>query len=238
MAIINHLVDYTEQGTALQGRVYFDDSLTGLRPVVLVAHQWGGRDAFVDGHAEKLAELGYIGFAIDIYGTGVRGSTVDECVALLTPFMQDRALLARRVNAGLATARTLKGADTSRIAAIGFCFGGITVLDLARSGADIRGVVSFHGLLKPNGLAPQPIKAKVLVLHGDKDPMAPIEDYLALREELTAAGVDWQAHVYGNTLHAFSDPGANLPDMGILYSPSAERRSNEAMRNFLAEVLG
>lgn len=237
MAIVNRLVDYTEQGTALQGRVYFDDSVSGPRPVVLVAHQWGGRDAFVDGHAETLAKLGYVGFAIDMYGVGVRGSTVEECSALLTPFMQDRGLLARRVTAGLTAARALPEADTTRIAAIGFCFGGITVLDLARTGADIRGVVSFHGILKGHDLPKQPIKAKVLVLHGDKDPLAPIEDYLALREELTAAGVDWQAHVYGNTLHAFSDPGANLPELGILHNVVAECRSNQAMHNFLAEVL-
>ena len=237
MAIVNRLVDYQDQGVALQGRVYHDDSVSGARPVVLVAHQWGGRSDFTDGHAEALAKLGYIGFALDLFGTGVRGSTVEECSALIAPFMQDRAKLARRVQAGLATARTLPGADASRIAAIGFCFGGLTVLDLARSGADIRGVVSFHGLLKPNGLPQHPIKAKVLVLHGDADPMAPVEDYLALRGELDDAGADWQVHVYGKTLHAFSDPGANMPQMGIRHSPAAERRSNQALRDFLAEVL-
>ncbi|GAC1632575.1 MAG: dienelactone hydrolase family protein [Nevskia sp.] len=237
MAIVNRLVDYQDQGTALQGRVYHDDSLSGPRPVVLVAHQWGGRSEFTDGHAETLAKLGYLGFALDLFGTGVRGATVEECSALIGPFMQDRALLARRVQAGLATARTLPGADAARAAAIGFCFGGLTVLDLARSGADLRGVVSFHGLLKPSGLPKQQIRAKVLVLHGDADPMAPVEDYLALRQELDEAGADWQVHVYGRTLHAFSDPGANLPEMGIKHSTAAERRSNQAMRDFLAEVL-
>lgn len=237
MAIVNRPVDYQDQGTALQGRVYFDDAAAGPRPVVIVAHQWGGREAFTDGHAETLAKLGYIGFAIDMFGTGVHGSTVEECSALIGPFVQDRALLARRVNAGLATARTLPGVDATRVAAIGFCFGGMTVLDLARSGADVRGVVSFHGLLKPNGLPKQPVKAKVLVLHGDADPMAPVEDYLAFRNEMNESGCDWQAHVYGQTLHAFSAPGANMPELGIKHSATAERRSNEAMRNFLAEVL-
>jgi dienelactone hydrolase len=237
MAIVNHLVDYTDQGTALQGRVYRDDSVSGPRPVVLVVHQWGGREAFTDGHAETLAKLGYIGFALDLFGTGVSGSTAEECSALIGPFMRDRALLAQRVNAGLAAALKLANADSSRIAAIGFCFGGLTVLDLARSGADVRGVVSFHGLLKANGLPKQAIKAKVLVLHGDADPMAPIEDYLLLRNELSEAGVDWQTHIYGNTLHGFSAPGANMPELGIKHSATAERRSNQAMRDFLAEVL-
>ena len=237
MAIVSKLIDYTEGSTALQGKVYFDDAAAGPRPVVLVAHQWGGRSEFTDGHAETLAKLGYIGFAIDMFGTGVRGSTVEECSALIGPFMQDRALLAKRVHAGVATARTLPGADATRIAAIGFCFGGLTVLDLARSGAEVRGVVSFHGLLKPSGLPKQAIKAKVLVLHGDADPMAPVEDYLALRKELDEAGADWQVHVYGNTLHGFSDPGANLPALGIRHSAPVERRSNQAMRDFLKEVL-
>lgn len=237
MAIVNQLVDYSDNGTALQGRCYVDDSVPGTKPVVLVAHQWGGRSEFTDGHAETLAKLGYIGFAIDMFGTGVRGSTVEECSALITPFVQNRAFMAQRVHAALATAKQLPGADAARVAAIGFCFGGMTVLDLARSGAEVRGVVSFHGLLKPTGLAPQPIKAKVLVLHGDADPMAPLEDYVALREELTQAGADWQVHVYGNTLHGFSDPGANNPALGIRHSALAERRSNAAMRDFLAEVL-
>lgn len=123
------------------------------------------------------------------------------------------------------------------MAAIGFCFGGLCVLDLARSGADLRGVVVFHGLLKPSGLEPRPIRAKVLVLHGDADPLAPVEDFLALRGELDAAGADWQAHVYGGTRHGFSVPGANVPAIGVLHNAAAERRAMQAMRLFLEEVL-
>ncbi len=238
MTIISRFVDYNDRNTALQGRVAFDDARPGLRPVVLVAHQWGGRSEFTEGHAERLAKLGYIGFAIDMYGASVRGSTIQECKALMTPFMENRAMLAQRINAGLLAARALRGADVSRVAAIGFCFGGLTVLDLARSGADLRGVVSIHGVLKGNGLPKQAISAKVLVLHGDRDPMAPSEDLDALRRELTDAGADWQAHVYGNTMHGFSDPSANMPDMGIQYNAAAERRSYLATLNFLEEVLG
>ena len=242
MAIVNRLVDYRvqegNQGTALQGRVYFDDTASGPRPAVLVGHQWGGRDEFADGQAEALAKLGYVGFALDMYGVGVRGSTVAECSALLGPFLKERKMVSRRMQAAVDTVRALPGVDTTRVAAIGFCFGGLCVLDLARSGADVKGVVSFHGILKPPGhTSGKKLAAKLLVLHGDDDPLAPIEDFLALRTELSAAGADWQTHIYGHAKHAFAVPGADIPDIGAKHNASAERRSMQAMRNFLAEVL-
>lgn len=235
MAIVTRRVDYQDQGVALRGRVYFDDSL-GPRPAVLVSHAWGGRNSFSNGQAEKLAKLGYVGFALDMYGVGVTGETVQECSALMTPFMEDRAMLARRIKLAVATVRALPEVDATRIAAIGFCFGGLCVLDLARSGADVRGVVSFHGLLKGNGLPPNKITAKALVLHGDADPLAPCEDVIAFRDEFNAAGNDWQLHVYGKTLHAFSMPGANMPGTAA-YNAVAEARSMKSMQEFLAEVL-
>jgi dienelactone hydrolase len=128
--------------------------------------------------------------------------------------------------------------DSGKIAAIGFCFGGLCVLDLARTGIDIQGVVSFHGLLgAPGNTAGNIIKAKVLVLHGNDDPLAPVEQVLAIEKELTAAKADWQLHSYGNTLHAFTNPLANDPSFGTVYQPDADRRSWQAMRNFLAEVF-
>jgi dienelactone hydrolase len=151
--------------------------------------------------------------------------------------MQDRSLLLRRQALALQTVRAQPEVDADRIAAIGFCFGGLCVLDLARSGADVRGVVSFHGLLKPSGLPAQPIVAKALVLHGDADPMAPIADVLAFREEFARGGCDWQLHMYGHTLHAFAVLGVDLPDIGARHDAAAERRSMQAMRNFLEEVL-
>ena len=237
MAVVSRRVDYSDQGVALQGVLYRDDSLPGRRPAVLVSHAWGGQDDFARNTAEKLAGLGYAGFALDMYGKGVTGSTVAECNALIGPFMQDRRLVARRQQLALNAVRAQAEVDSERVAAIGFCFGGLCVLDLARSGAALRGVVSFHGLLKPNGLPAARIAAKVLVLHGDADPMAPVEDVVALRRELTEAGADWQLHMYGNTLHGFAVPGANLPDIGVKHSESAQRRSEQAMRNFLEEVL-
>ncbi len=237
MAIVSQYIDYADDGTALQGRVFYDDAVTPPRAAVLVGHQWGGRDEFADGQAEALAQLGYVGFALDMYGTGVRGHSIPENSALMTPFMEDRARVARRTQAALATVKTLPQVDPNRVAGIGFCFGGLCLLDLARSGADLRGVVSFHGLLKPSGLPAAPISAKILVLHGADDPLAPIDEFIALRNEFTAAGADWQAHIYGNAKHAFAVPGANVPEIGVLHNANAERRSKASMRAFLEEIL-
>lgn len=236
MAIITRRVEYRDGATTLRARVYVDDAASPPRPGVLVAHAWGGRDDFANAQAESMATLGYVGFALDMYGEGRRGNGVEECQALMTPFMEDRALLARRVNLALAALRSQPEVDGARIAAFGFCFGGLTVLDLARSGADVKGVVSFHGLLKGHALPKAPITAKVLALHGDADPLAPFEDVIAFREEMNAAGCDWQLHAYGKTLHAFAVPGANMPGIA-LHSAVAETRSQTALRNFLSEVL-
>lgn len=237
MAIVSQLIDYTDDGVALQGRVYFDDAVTAARPGVLVGHQWGGRDGFADSQAEALAGLGYVGFALDMYGKGVLGNSIEENSKLMGPFMEDRSRVARRTQAALAAIKTLPQVDPTRVGGIGFCFGGLCMLDLARSGADLLGVVSFHGLLKPNGLAPNPIRAKILVLHGADDPLAPVEEFIALREEFNAGGCDWQAHIYGNAKHAFAVPGANVPEIGVRHDAAAERRSKASMRAFLEEIF-
>lgn len=231
------LIDYREAETELEGFFCFDESRAGPLPAVLISHAWGGRDDFVADKARQLARLGYAGFALDVYGKGRRGSSREENARLIEPFMQDRSLLVRRMQAALGAVRDLPQVDERRIAAMGFCFGGLCVLDLARSGADIRGVVSFHGLLKPSGLPPRRIAAKVLVLHGHDDPMAPVDDVVALEQELTEAGADWQLHAYGGTMHAFTNPAASDPDFGTVYQAAADRRSWTALLNFLEEVL-
>lgn len=236
MPISTRTLTYHADGATLEAVIALPED-GGKRPAVLVAHQWGGRDAFSEGHAQRLAEAGYVGVALDMYGKGVHGNSIEENSALMTPFMENRAKVRERMQAALALARQQPEVDASRVAAIGFCFGGLCVLDLARSGADLRGVVSFHGLLKPNGLAAQAIKAKILVLHGADDPLAPIEDVVALREELNAAGGDWQLHMYGRAQHAFAVPGANVPDIGAHYNADAERRSMASCAAFLEDVL-
>lgn len=238
MAIREQLIEYRDGSTVLEGFFCHDDARPGPLPGLLISHDWSGRGEFSERKARRLAWHGFATFALDMFGKGKRGSTPAECTALITPFVQDRALLAHRINAALATVRGLAEVDTRRIGAMGFCFGGMCALDLARSGADVRGVVSVHGLLKPTGLPSQgKIRSKVLILHGYDDPMAPPEDVLAIGKELTAAGADWQVHAYGNTRHAFTNPQANDAANGMLYDEVADRRSWHALLQFFDEVL-
>ncbi len=238
MAIVSNTVGYLDGDVLLEGYFAYDDTTDHKRPAVLISHAWGGRDEFVAAKARKLAELGYLAFALDMYGKGVVGSGPEENAKLMQPFMEDRAKLQRRINAALYAVKLMPWVEDSKVAAIGFCFGGLCVLDLARSGADIAGVVSFHGLLTaPDNIAEPTIKAKVLVLHGHDDPLVPPEQVAALQRELTAAGADWQLHVYGNTMHAFTNPVANDPGFGTVYQPVADRRSWQTMANFLAELF-
>ncbi len=230
-----HKVSYHEAATELEAHVV-RPNVDGRRPAVLVLHGWAGQTDFERERARILAELGYVGIALDTYGKGVLGATRDECGALMGPFMQDRAALKRRLLAGVAAARQSDGVDPERIAAIGYCFGGLCALDLARSGADVRGVVSLHGLFKPTGLPAQPVKAKVLALHGYADPMVPPGDVQQLAEEFTYAKVDFQIHVYGLTMHAFTQPGANDASFGTVYSARADARSWASTQAFLSEV--
>jgi dienelactone hydrolase len=238
MTIHSRLVEYRCGDSLLEGRMFWDDAQTGSQPAVAVAHTWAGRGMFEEARAQALAEAGYVGFALDLYGKGIRGTTPEENTALMTPLLEDRATLQARVTAGIAALREQDEVDAGKVAAIGFCFGGLTVLDLARSGSDVLGVASFHGLFTPAANLPAPtITAKVLCLHGYDDPMATPETMTALATELSGAGADWQIHAYGNTVHAFTNPEANAPEMGMAYSASGDRRSAKALQNFLDEIF-
>lgn len=238
MTVQTRLVDYPATGLTCRGLLAWDDAHSGPRPAVAIAHTWGGRSDFEAGRAKALAELGYLGFALDLYGGGRQGGSPEANAELMQPLLQDRALLQDRMSAGIAALRELPEADPGRIAAIGYCFGGLCVLDLARTGADIRGVASFHGLFDPPGnTAGNQIRAKVLCLHGYDDPMAKPQAMVQLAAELTEAGADWQIHAYGHTLHAFTRPGADDPQRGIRYDARADRRSWRALVDFLAEIF-
>lgn len=237
MAIISNTLGYLDGDVLLEAFFAFDDSLSGRRPAVLINHAWGGRDDFVAEKAKKLAALGYVGFAVDMYGKGVLGSDAEENAKLMQPFIQDRQLLLKRMQAALYAVKLMPWVDDSKVAAIGFCFGGLCSLDLARAGVDLKGVVSFHGLLGAPDDNGHPIKAKILALHGHDDPMVPIEQVIAFDQEMTKAGADWQLHTFGNTQHAFTNPLANNPDFGTVYQPQADKRSWVLLENFLAEVF-
>jgi len=238
MTITTRSVDYAIDSKTFEGVLAFDDATSGERPAVLVSHAWAGRSDLEVEKAKKLAELGYAGFALDLFGKGVLGASKEENQALIAPFVEDRAMLQARLLRIIEIVKEQPEVDASKIAAIGFCFGGLCVLDIARAGADISGVVSFHGLLgAPGNTDSAKISAKILALHGWDDPMAPPCDVEALGLELTAAGADWQLHAYGNTMHAFTNPAANDPGFGTVYDAVADARSWQAMENFLNEIF-
>lgn len=232
------LIEYTHAGNTLEGFCAFDPKHGKQQPLVLVAHAWAGRDEFACDKARALADLGYVGFAIDMFGKGILGNSNEENAQLIAPFIEDRQLLLARLQAGLNAAQQLPVVDQKRIGAIGFCFGGLCVLDLARSGIAINGVVSFHGLLNaPENTYSSTISAKVLVLHGYDDPMATPDQVITFCQEMTTAKSDWQLHAYGNTVHAFTKHDANDPDFGTVYNALANQRAWAAMQYFFTELF-
>lgn len=238
MAIVSNAVGYLDGEVLLEAFFAYDDSFSDRRPAVLINHTWAGRDDFVAEKAKKIASLGYVGFAVDMYGKGVLGSSVEENAKLMQPFMDSREMLQKRMKAALYAVKLMPWVDDSKIAAMGFCFGGLCSLDLARTGVDLKGAISFHGLLgAPDNTQGNVIKAKILALHGHDDPLVPAEQVLDFEREMTAAGVDWQLHAFGNTMHAFTNPAANNPDFGTVYQPDADRRSWLLMENFLTEIF-
>ena len=210
----------------------------GPHPAVLIAHNWAGQGPDDDDVADRLAALGYAGIAIDVYGKGVRGDAQGDNSALMGPWMADRAGLRRRLLAAVDAVAAHPMVDAERIAIIGYCFGGLCALDVARSGAPlIKGAVSFHGVYAPTGLPALPITARVLVLDGWLDPMTPPDAKAAVMAELEAAGADWQFTAYGGTYHAFTNKGAANPAGGVQYNAATDRRSWAALTGFLAEIF-
>ena len=206
-------------------------------PLVLIVHTWAGRDEFVQNKAIELAQEGFVAMAVDMYGDAKVGASTEENQSMMAPLIEDREKLKSVITAAVETGKQLEGVDTSKIAAIGYCFGGLVVLDLARSGIDINGVVSFHGLLMGSDISDKGIQTKVLVLHGERDPMVPLSMIDEFQQEMTEAQADWQLHSYGNAYHAFTNPDANDPDFGTQYNQNADKRSWQSMMNFFSEIF-
>jgi dienelactone hydrolase len=234
MPIVHTPLRHSHGGMIFEAYATWDDSRPDPRPLVLIAGTFMGRSSFEEGKARSLAELGYVAVAIDLYGLDYWPCSADQARVQMEALDSNRAELKCRLLAALDTALAAEAPiDPARVAAIGYCFGGKCVLDLARSGADIAGVASFHGVYDAPAFGSDGIKAKILVLHGWNDPLDPPETVLALSKELTEAGADWQIHSYGHTVHAFTNPAREG-----MYSPAADRRSWQAMRNFLDEIFG
>ena len=209
------------------------------RPAVILFPTVMGVSDLELGFARQLVHLGYTAFVADPFGKQFHGADRDTCFAQLQRLRNDRASLRKRLLAILESVSELDAVESDRIVAIGYCFGGQCALDLARSGADIAGVASFHGLFDPPGLPPQPIKAKVVAFHGWDDPMVPPEAVVALGKELTEAGADWQIHAYGHVAHGFTNPKAHeIGIEGVRYNALAAERSWTSLINFLEELFG
>ncbi len=234
--LVTKTIEYKQGDTTLEGYLAYDDSFSGKRPGVLIVHQWMGLTDYEENRAAMLAHLGYEAFCADIYGKGIRPQSIAAAGAEATKYKTDRALLRQRVNAGLAELKKNPLVDTKRVAAIGYCFGGTTVLELARSGAELNGVVSFHGGLdSPTPADGKNIKCKVLVCHGADDPFEKPEDLAAFEKEMRDADVDWRLIKYGGAVHSFTQPMANDNPPGAKYNARADQRSWTDMKTFFAE---
>lgn len=233
-------IEYRDGDQLLEGYLAYDAAKSGRRPAVLIVHDWTGVGPHVKQRAEQLARLGYVAFAADIYGKGVRPASPETAGAQAGKYKQDRALFRSRLKAGYQAMLEQRQTDPARTAAIGYCFGGTGVLELARSGADLMGVVSFHGGLdSPSPADGKNIKSKVLILHGAEDPFVPAKDIDAFLTEMRTANVDWQMISYSGAVHSFTNPAAGSdPSTGAAYNAAADRRSWGAMRQFLDESFG
>ena len=238
-AVRTETFEYHDGETVLEGYLAYDDASQIQRPGVLVVHDWKGLNDYAKKRADQLAGLGYVALAVDMYGKGVRAQTHDEAAKLSSVYRDDRQLMRRRILAGYEELKKRPQVDPGRIAAIGYCFGGTSVLELARSGADVAGVVTFHGgLSNPNPEDARNIKAKVLVLHGADDKFVSPEEVEAFKKEMDAAGVDYKFVAYPGAVHSFTVPSAgNDPSTGMAYNEEADRKSWEAMREFFSQLF-
>lgn len=229
-------IPYQDKGVDLEALVATQSE--EKRPLVILCHAWKGRDDFICEKAKEIAKWGYVGFALDMYGKGVLGKSKEENAALKKPFMEDRQLLLHRVIEGFKIACSLPYVDSKQVAILGYGFGGVCALDLARSGADLKGAISVYGHFEPPpNVVMQCIKAKILILHGYNDPVSPQDELRNFELEMNTSKIDWQAHIYGDAMHAFATPGANDPSSGILYNPTAAARAWTAIQNFLNEIF-
>jgi dienelactone hydrolase len=209
------------------------------RPLVLLFPTVMGVSDLELGFGRQLVELGFTAFVADLFGKAFRGASRDTMFGEMNRLKADRAALRRRLLFILEQARGLAAAESDQVAAAGYCFGGMCALDLARSGANLRGVASFHGLFDPPPLEPQPIPARVIAFHGWDDPMVPPEKVVALGQELSEAGADWQIHAYGHVAHGFTNPNASeIGIEGVRFDERAAERSWTAFVNFLEELFG
>jgi dienelactone hydrolase len=243
--MLTETIPYFCNGVKFNGFLAYTTDARAKRPAVIIAHAWRGQDDFARQKARDLAERGNLAFAADLYGDGIVAANDEEASKLMAPLFIDRELLRARINAAFDVVSKHPLVNPAAIGAIGFCFGGLTVIELLRSGAELAGVVSFHGLLgnklgdiKAKAVAnAKEIHGALLILHGYKDPLVSAEDVRSIQQEFSRAGIDWQMHIYGDAVHAFTNPQAQNERGGMLYNPTAAMRSWQAMNNFFDEIF-
>lgn len=238
-AVVTETVLYRHGEVELEGYLAYDNTTDQKRAAVLVVHEWKGLGEYAQHRARLLAEKGYVAFAVDMYGKGVRPQTHEEAAKEAGIYRNDRALMRARIQSALDVVRQHPLVDDARIAAIGYCFGGSAVLELARSGADVRGVASFHGALStPSPADAKNIRGKVLVCHGEADTFVGPDEVAAFKKEMSDAGVDMRFESYPGAVHSFTVESAGSdPSTGVAYDAEADRRSWETLQAFLTEVF-
>jgi len=237
--VVEKLIDYKDGDAVLQGYLVYDNANTNARPGVLVVHEWWGLNDYAKKRARQLAELGYVAFAADIYGKGIGATTADKAKKLSGPFYANPEMFRKRVLAGLGVLKSQALVKDQNLAAIGYCFGGTAVLELARSGTEIAGVASFHGGLSSAKPATKgSVKTRLLVLTGADDPYVPPQQVADFQKEMSIDPIDYQIVSYSGAVHAFTNPAAgNDPSKGVAYNAVAARRSWVMMKTFLVEIL-
>lgn len=236
-AIRSKAVIYKDGRTVLQGFAYWDDGFKDKRPGILVAHEWYGNGPYSKRRAEMLAKLGYTAFALDMYGKGVYATDHAQAGKLAGAFFKDRAAMRRRAMLAVEQLKKMPYVDDTKLAAIGYCFGGTTVLELARMGADLKGVASFHGVLDTPTPATEKPKAKIAVFQGADDKMT-MPAVPAFEDEMRKVGADWEFTAYGGAVHSFTVAEAGDDNSkGMAYNKEADERSWKALQDFFAEIF-
>ncbi len=244
--IKNTSIDYFDDQQKLIGELFYDEALSNTaQPAIILFPAFEGRGHFALAYAKKLAEKGYAVFVADMYGDAAVSDTIEGCFKLITPFLQDRSLVRRRALLAYQTVLQQKNINSKKIGAVGFCFGGMCVLELARSGADLKAGISMHGVLAKSNLPTSPIKSKILILHGYEDKQVPPTELQNFAKEMADADAkDWTFTFFGDAKHSFTDPKTGTFDankekeMGREYNRTAAERSFQYALDFFKEMIG
>ena len=237
--IVTETVEYKQGDTVLEGYLAYDNAVSVKKPGIIIIHEWNGPNDYTRSRARQLAELGYVGFAADIYGKGVRPEEHEEAAKISGVYRNDRDLLRKRGEAAFEFLKSKVFVNQEKIAAIGYCFGGMTVLEMARAGFDLKGVASFHGFLNtPVPASRGDIKARVIIFHGADDKFIPEEEIKNFQEEMRKSGTDWEMISFGGAVHRFTIPSAGAdPSKGMAYNEKADKRSWVMLLDFLKEIF-